>query len=65
MSYSLGDFFSPDLVVWVESGEGASLEAGVGAIIEVAVKEVAIQITDCGRAAKCFGFSLDRNSKRQ
>ena len=38
MSYSLGDFFSPDLVVWVESGEEASLEAGVGAIIEVAIK---------------------------
>ena len=34
MSYSLGDFSSPDLVVWVESGEEASLEAGVGAIIE-------------------------------
>ena len=60
MSYSLGDFFSPDLVVWVESGEEASLEAGVGAIIEVAIK-----ITDYGRAAKCFGVLLDRNSRRQ
>ena len=60
MSYSLGDFFSPDLVVWVESGEEASLEDGVGAIIEVAIK-----ITDYRRAAKCFRFSLDRNSRRQ
>ena len=60
MSYSLGDFFSPDLVVWVESGEEASLEAGVGAIIEVAIK-----ITDYERAAKCCWFSQYRSSRRQ
>ena len=59
MSYSLGYFFSPDLVVWVESGEEASLEAGVGAIIEVAIKS-----TDCRRETICFGFSLDSNSRK-
>jgi len=51
MSYSLGDFFSPDLVVWVESGEEASLEAGVGAIIEVAIKS-----TDLEEKQYALGF---------